>query len=283
MNEKKIEVIDLTVGDSEQAQDESAILGISEEEAGYPSLSCLTSDEFTRICCAALARPQGLHDLIAVLYSQTIYEEVGCDFQEWVEIAGLEALLDLPTEQDLASLRNFKPAIEIRKQSRMGNSCTRGRGRAPERSHKRPISKNLITVLHDGVAGVQLLATLFTSTFPVTITGLRWSFKWARELGGARIHMGWAIVIVPDGTQVNPIALANGANFYAPEQFVLAFGTHLVGLDRNSAVAGHSEVGSTKTMRKLQRGDQLVLVVDTDGSAVDTMDFFGVVQFFDKA
>jgi len=143
----------------------------------------------------------------------------------------------------------------------------------------RPIDKELIAV-NLSVTTTQVETVLKTTTFPGTVVGLRWSLS-ARSVVATAQRVDWAIVTAQDGNVVNNLATSNAADFYTPEQDVLAFGS--MQLEANNSTAGPATVnweGTTKTMRKLKQGDTLqftILSTNATGASID-----GVVQFFFK-
>ncbi len=145
----------------------------------------------------------------------------------------------------------------------------------------RPIDKELKSILHSDAGTTQRTSTLKTTTFPGTVVGLRWDFTAVSPLTTAAEFLYWAILVVPDGQAVNTIATSDAADFYTPEQDVLAFGTMAMA-DADIAAgpqAVHAE-GSTKTMRKLKQGDLLQFtVLGINGTAATVR---GVIQFFFK-
>lgn len=145
----------------------------------------------------------------------------------------------------------------------------------PQRRTKRPIAKQLIVISKTAVSA-QVTTTLITATFPCTITGLRWVVSAAADAGTAFSQMSWAIVKVTDGNTPNTLSGTDGATFYAPEQDVLAFGKSII--MPGNVVHPHNDSGSTKTMRKLQAGDQVFFLVASE--ATNTIEVQGVIQFF---
>lgn len=141
------------------------------------------------------------------------------------------------------------------------NMSKRARTQMTGARSSRPIDKSLISI-EEAVNGSQTAVTLSTTTFPCTIVGLRWalSSNYTNTTGGGRIH--WAIVLVPDGQSASTMATSSGADFYTPEQNVLAFGMgRFPDADANAGnVVGNWE-GSTKTMRKMKAGDLLQFIV----------------------
>lgn len=142
----------------------------------------------------------------------------------------------------------------------------------------RPIDKELIAVAK-ALTTTVATTVLKTVTFPGTIVGLRWEFSAASSTASDALNT-WAIVVVHDGKAVSTPSLTDGSPYYQPEQDVLAFG---VGFTLGNAAGSNESAtwrGSTKTMRKLKQGDQLVFVGDSNvigGAAIR-----GIVQFFFK-
>ena len=89
---------------------------------------------------------------------------------------------------------------------------------------KRPIDKSIITITITNAGTTQRSTTLKTTTFPYTVMGLRWSFSIVSTLTTDQVQGIWVIVKVPDGETLQSISLTDGADTYAPEQQVLAFG-----------------------------------------------------------
>jgi len=140
----------------------------------------------------------------------------------------------------------------------------------------RPIDKELKVVGKAGIAATQVETVLKTATFPGTIVGLRWSLSGVQDAGTAPALLQWAIVVVQDGNAASTMAVSDGADMYTPEQDVLAFGS----LISKVGIEGHNFEGSTKTMRKMKQGDQLIVIMI--GEATQTWEFRGVIQFFFK-
>jgi len=145
---------------------------------------------------------------------------------------------------------------------------------------RRPIDKKLIFV-NQSVTNSVATTTLHTTTFPGTVTGLRWSLSALNSLTTASPQVAWAIVVVHDGDSANTPSLTNAADFYTPEQDVLAFGhAYLADTDAGAGnVQSHWE-GNTKTMRKLRAGDLLQFI--TISGTANSASLDGVVQFFIK-
>ncbi len=141
---------------------------------------------------------------------------------------------------------------------------------------KRPIDKRLKFVNKSGQDGTQAVTTLYTTTFPGTVVGLRWSISCTQDGGTANTQCVWAIVVVRDGLSAQTMGLSDAADFYTPEGDVLTFGIYT----GKAAIDGHVWEGSTKAMRKLQAGDLLQWIVVAEGT--NTFEVKGIIQFFIK-
>lgn len=148
-------------------------------------------------------------------------------------------------------------------------------------SKKRPIGKNMINVVKATVSTTQLSTTLFTTTFPATITGLRWMIS-AYNLIAADTLVQWAIVKVRQGLSASTMGAADAGTFYLPEQDVMTWGiAHLKGSTSAQGPGAMVFEGDTKSMRKLQGGDTLVFVVVA--TVANSIGIGGCVQFFTKS
>lgn len=141
----------------------------------------------------------------------------------------------------------------------------------------RPIEKKLVSISKDNMAGTQVSTDLLTTTFPGTITGLRWDLEYHQDGGTGPAIFYWALVIERDGVTVDNIGFSDAASFFNPEQNCLAFGCGSI--DNN--VQSFHVSGTTKTMRKMQDGDKLVFI--SVGVATNTCAVRGVIQFFLKS
>jgi len=144
----------------------------------------------------------------------------------------------------------------------------------------RPIDKQLKAIKITTANAAQDATTLITATFPGTITGLRWVLDFSNADGANGCEYCWAIVHTKDGNDANDFATSDAADFYAPEQNVLAFGLGTLGVTTNGESIASVE-GSTKTMRKLKQGDEILFLVKNLGSGT-SLKTSGVVQFFNK-
>ncbi len=141
---------------------------------------------------------------------------------------------------------------------------------------KRPVDKAIINITKAAVAGSQVSTTLFTTTFPCTIVGLRWHITMLQDAGTGATFSNWCIIILRDGLTADTLATSDGSTLYNPEQDVMTFG--VMQIDNNTTTV--SNVGETKTMRKMQGGDKLVWL--GIGVATNTHTIRGTVQFFCK-
>ncbi len=142
---------------------------------------------------------------------------------------------------------------------------------------RRPIDKEIVVVFKTGLVGTQAVTTLKTTTFPCTITGLRWDIEAAQIAGTAVSKIAWAIVLVPEGDAINTLVISDAGSLYSPEQNVMAFG---MGLPQTTSNGSRFQ-GSTKTMRKMRGGDLLQFVAVSE--ATNSLDVFGAIQFFCKS
>lgn len=141
---------------------------------------------------------------------------------------------------------------------------------------KRPIDKSLVTIgMETMVPGTQYQGFISpAATFPCTITGLQWDIIFTNANTATTNHQltqfMWAIVVIREGMQAAVMQNTAGAgvvatgSFYKPEQNCLVFGQGLVdnwgsNTNPNNGAVEHY-MGKTKTMRKLQKGDQIAFV-----------------------
>lgn len=156
----------------------------------------------------------------------------------------------------------------------------RSRRTVVQTSTKRPVDKKLITV-GQALTASQINNTIYTATFPGTVTGLRWDIAISSENtdGATSQKCYWVIARVKDGIAAGNMSVSPaGSNLYTPEQEVLAFGVHNLGI--NTGDNSDRLSGSTKTMRKLMGGDKLVFSI-LGGNT--NMVCEGVIQFFIKS
>ena len=145
---------------------------------------------------------------------------------------------------------------------------------------KRPITKHLVSI-DETPSTTQSSESMFTATFPCTIVGLRWALTASGNVSGVDVSLAWAIIRVPDGYTAKALLLSTGSDFYSPEREVMAFGrAHIGDIATAGMVSSKEWIGSTRTSRKLQTGDALLLIAVTDNASSIALD--GVVQFFAK-
>lgn len=143
---------------------------------------------------------------------------------------------------------------------------------------RRPIDKQVKSVLKTQ-SNSQLTTTLYTTTYPGTLVGLRWEVS-VNTTVAAIANFWWALVIVRQGLSAGTMAVGDGADFYTPEANLLAFGRCY-----NSATAGGDPnnlwSGATKAMRKLQAGDVVAFISNSDNVSAGAIS--GIIQFFVKS
>jgi len=106
------------------------------------------------------------------------------------------------------------------------------------------------------------------------MTGLRWHLHMTDQ-EDAIIH--WVIVKVPEGDSAKTISVTSASSLYNPEQNVIAAGTLM-----SVSSAASWDTGSTKAMRKLAAGDQLVFVYFVTVTTGTMGKLSGVIQYFLK-
>ncbi len=87
--------------------------------------------------------------------------------------------------------------------------------------------------------------------------------------------------MVPDGEAANTPGFSDGADFYTPEQNVLAFGMFKLTKAGGGEGVTRDGEGATKTMRKLKSGDRLQFISFCDQAAA--VEIHGIIQFFCKS
>ena len=151
------------------------------------------------------------------------------------------------------------------------------------RGPKRPIDKAINVVFKTAVAATQVATILDPSANNAcTVTGVRWQGNVIGDGGnsGAEHIFGWAIVLVRDGQVASTLDVTtDGGSLYDPEQDVLVWGIGNSQIIANSATVNPIEFsGSTKTMRKLRKGDRIHFLAI--GTATETVGMKFVVQMF---
>lgn len=150
----------------------------------------------------------------------------------------------------------------------------------------RPKDKQIIGISGNNFNAVDRFEqTLYTATFPCTVTGLRWEFSWGAS-GKTYQNVNWVIVILRQGVISSTFSTAVNNTIYAPEQSVLAWGCcNVTGHATPATGAGTGQPidmdhGSTKSMRKLMGGDKLVMISNLSETTDPTLRCQGAVQFF---
>ena len=144
------------------------------------------------------------------------------------------------------------------------------------RTSARSLTKKIVNIDKTAVGTAQTSTTLFTTTFPCTIVGIRYNLTMAANTGG-HPNARWAIVRVPDGYSASTISMTDSNDFYSPEKNVLVFGN----LQCDQASETRYVEGVCQTSRKMQTSDTLVFLL-IGSSATNTIDVHGDVQFFSK-
>ena len=153
------------------------------------------------------------------------------------------------------------------------------------RGGARPIDKQLTFINLNDIDATTSSTLLFVAAAPCTLLGIRWSLTIEGDAGtvGNPHDFRWIIVKLDDGDNINALNAANQADFYTPEQDVMAFG---FGSSRTSSTASTGMnsptiEGATKTMRKLRIGDGVHFAIR--GAATDTVRAIGIIQSFCKS
>jgi len=145
----------------------------------------------------------------------------------------------------------------------------------------RPLDKQVITVNSTFNGTTAVTVTLFgAATRAGTVTGIAWDFTYyqASAFTGAG---WWAILHVPHGTTMSNIGTADAGSLYTPERNLLSFGS-VAQITTATGIQNPIKIkGQTKTMRKFQAGDTLVLQLRSD-TASYAGKFIGGVLFFYK-
>lgn len=156
-------------------------------------------------------------------------------------------------------------------------------------SQKRPIDKNL-KCCTDVVpaAGTSQNYTLFTTTYPGTITGINIKASFFNNLATHR-HIVLIVCVVRDGLAISATASGAGtfAAMFTPEQNVLL--QAIIPLCPNTGAGSSTMVweGQTKSQRKLMGGDLIRLSVTDLNTTVATAGIANsmaiIAQFFVKS
>lgn len=145
---------------------------------------------------------------------------------------------------------------------------------------RRPIDKQIV-VINKSQATAQSAGILFNAPFPTTVTGIRWEITTVYVGTVTPGFFHWAIILLPDGVAAaGALSFTDLTAFYQPEQHVLVWGIHSSPeADLSNGNTLTSSSGTTKTMRKMRIGDELLFICDANAA---TFEVQGAVQFFLK-
>lgn len=145
----------------------------------------------------------------------------------------------------------------------------------------RPIQKELVMVNITATSVATTSQTLSTFTQPGTIVGLRWSISDLSAIATST-QVAWVIMIIRESVATPTMSLGSGNDIVNPVQDVLAFGVgHTVSTAGTAGPQVHNWEGNTKTMRKVQGGDQLAFLTLSNGVASDNI--LACIQYFIKS
>lgn len=151
-------------------------------------------------------------------------------------------------------------------------------------SQKRPIDKQIVcgqaSVGGTLTTGVQLYPSGGGgATFPGTIAGIRWKVECFGVSAGC--HVRWCLIKLREGMNANTVSTAVGpAALYTPEQDVICWGS--VFQTGTGAYSITPNEGQTKSMRKLQAGDRIILLMNDNVATLTAVDVMYCFQFFFK-
>jgi len=154
------------------------------------------------------------------------------------------------------------------------------------KTSKRPLEKILISLNFNQSNQKNLFPAGPVNTgigYPGTITGLQWDIVSGGNTGSLIDSVDYfAIVKAREGQSIGIVALpsanANLANFYNPEQDVMATG---ICRYTTSQPSPYPMSGKTKSMRKLQKGDSIQMSYVTNNANGD-MSAQGIICMFYK-
>lgn len=143
---------------------------------------------------------------------------------------------------------------------------------------KRPIDKKLKSISITGAAD-QINTNIHTATFPGTLVGFRWSLTVHNTDAVFQQEGKWALFIAREGVPVDAISFGNNTTTMEPEANVVVIEDwYTTDMPDGQSVMQFS--GSTKAMRKIQCGDNLVFCCKGESSA--DWEVRGTIQFFIK-
>lgn len=131
--------------------------------------------------------------------------------------------------------------------------------------------------------------SLYKATYPCTISGLRWDLVWGwgdeTKQNTWNIQITWCIYIKEEGEAdrtpaFHPNTTDDAGDYIKGEQSIIAWGNACVA-DKGAFPINQD---STKSMRKLQSGDQLMITIKQQytGDAANAPGYavLGGIQFF---
>lgn len=151
----------------------------------------------------------------------------------------------------------------------------------------RPLDKSIIGISQTAAGTTGGNITLYTATFPATITGLRWEWDAFNAANSTNVNnVTWIIYRLKASLQPFTISQTNAAPVTQPEEEVICWGTMGLPSNADPTNAAANKLSfhvkdSTKSMRKLQNGDRLAFAWIGDNSSNVTIQ--GAVQFFGKS
>ncbi len=80
-------------------------------------------------------------------------------------------------------------------------------------------------VINKESVGTQVSTTVLTTTFPCTLSAVKYSIGVFNNAAASSRVFRWALVFVADGNSANTISFVDAADFYTPEQHIIAFGS----------------------------------------------------------
>lgn len=142
---------------------------------------------------------------------------------------------------------------------------------------RRDLGKFLVNIYHAGTSIQHDTVLMGEAQQPGTITGLRWDIAFAGTEGsnGQGQDFAWCIYALRQSVAVPTLSLDGASALTGNLRDVIAFGSGVV----VQGFAPTEEHGSTKSMRKLQRGDKLMFSFKPLG-ATPKVHVRGSAQFF---
>ena len=158
------------------------------------------------------------------------------------------------------------------------------------RQAKRPVEKSLVVINATVGTAVAANTVSLTTSGSVGAVGNAMTYSGGHiqisyfPTTAATVIVGFALIVLRQGTTVNSPTLTSAQTFYAPEQDVLW--SHYAVLPSNTASAATTVVVPTakiKTMRKLKLGDAVVFVAISSALASVTYSAIVTVKQIGRA